>query len=142
MTPETAELIRPREDLAYSFDGVWHATPNNVARSRRALLASLRDEELSEELLDAIGAAVTEVTTNTVYHAYVGRRIGQFRITATVGPHEVNVSVDDDGCGFDAETTPSAGGGLALVASVAAHVVTTSRQDSGTVTAMCFERPR
>src|SRR5688572_11149197 len=121
---------------------MWHATPNNVARSRRALLASLREEELSEEILDAIGVAVTEVTTNTVYHAYVGRRIGQFRITATISPHEVNVSVDDDGCGFDTETARSAGRGRALVASVAAHVVTSSRQDGGTVTAMRFDRPR
>ena len=91
----------------YTFDGLWHATPNNVARSRRALLASLREEELSEEILDSIGVAVTEVTTNTVYHAYVGRRIGQFRITATIRSHEVNVSVDDDGCGFDTETAGS-----------------------------------
>ena len=116
--------------------------PNNIARSRRALLASLGGEELSEEILDSIGVAVTEVTTNTVYHAYVGRRVGEFRITATIRRHEVNVSVDDDGCGFDTETARSAGSGLALVASVAAHVVTSGRQDSGTVTAMCFERPR
>ena len=142
MPPETADLIIPREDRACAYDGSWHATPNNVARSRRALLASLREEELSEEILDSIGVAVTEVTTNTVYHAYVGRRVGQFRMTATIRSHEVNVSVEDDGCGFDSETARSTGRGLALVASVAAHVVTSSRQDSGTVTAMCFERPR
>jgi two-component sensor histidine kinase len=141
VTPETAQLIRSREDRVGIFDGSWHATPNNVARSRRALLASLREAELSAEILDSIGVAVTEVTTNTVYHAYVGRRIGQFRMTATIRRHEVNVSVEDDGCGFDSEADRPAGGGLALVASVAAHVVTSSRQE-GTVTAMCFERPR
>lgn len=142
MTPETAQLIRPHEDLTYTFDRSWHATPNNVARSRRALLASLCEAGLSEPTLDAIGVAVTEVTTNSVYHAYVGRRIGQFRITATVRPHEVDLSVEDDGCGFDVETAPPAGRGLALAASVAAHVVTTSRQDGGTVTTMCFQRLR
>jgi two-component sensor histidine kinase len=141
VTPETAELIRPPEDLGCTFDGLWHATPNNVARSCRALLSRLGEEGLSEEILDAIGVAVTAVTTNTSYHAYVGRRIGQFRITATISPHEVTVSVDDDGCGFDADTASPAGGGLALVASVAADVVTSSRQDSGTLTAMCFKRP-
>lgn len=141
MTPETAQLIRPR-DLGCTFGGSWNATPNNVARSRRVLLASLREAELSEEILDAVSVAVTEVTTNTVYHAYVGRRIGQFRITATIRADEVKVSVEDDGCGFDSEAAPSAGRGLALVASAAAHVVTSSRQDGGSVTAMCFERPR
>lgn len=140
MTFDAAPLIHPHDDLVRVFDRPWHATPNNVARSCRALLASLREEGLAEPILDAIGAAVTEVTTNTVYHAYVGRRIGQFRITATIETDEVKVSVDDDGSGFDDEAAVSEGRGLSLVASVAQRIERSSRRGSGTFTTMWFER--
>ena len=140
VTLDTAPLIRPAEDRACVFDRTWHATPTNVARSCRALLASLREEGLAEPTLDAIGAAVTEVATNTVYHAYVGRRIGQFRITATIESDEIKVSVDDDGSGFDEEAAVSEGRGLALIASVAKRIETSSRLGSGTLTTMWFER--
>ena len=41
VTPETSELIRPRDDRVCTFDRLWHATPNNIARSRRALSRAL-----------------------------------------------------------------------------------------------------
>ena len=138
MTPETAQLVDPREDVASAFGGSWPATPNNVGRACRALLASLREEEPSERVLDAIGLAVTEAATNSVYHAYVARRVGQFRITATIGADEITVTVEDDGAGFDDEAV--VGRGLALIASTAARVERTSRPGSGTVTAMTFDR--
>ena len=140
MTPETAQLIRPAADPVPDFSGAWHATPNNVARSRRALLASLQDEELAEATLDAIGAAVAEVTTNSVYHAYAGRRVGQFRIAATVGDDEIKVRVEDDGTGYDDTAGPLVGRGLPNVASLATRVETASRPGSGTVTTMWFDR--
>lgn len=136
MTPETAQLIRPDEDLVAAFDGSWHATPNNVARSRRALLGTLRDAGVAEPTLDAIGMAVAEVATNTVYHAYVGRRIGQFRITAALDAGEVTVAVEDDGSGFE----DAAGRGLALVASLASRVEAGARSGGGTRTTMWFDR--
>ena len=140
VTPETAQLIRPADSLVPAFAGAWHATPNNVARSRRALLASLQDEELGEQTLDAIGAAVSEVTTNSVYHAYAGRRVGQFRIAATVEDDAIKVRVEDDGTGYDDEAGPPAGRGLPNVASLAARVETSTGRGSGTVTTMWFDR--
>lgn len=141
MTPETAQLI-PREAAAVCvFERSWHATPNNVSRSRRALLATLREEELAEPVLDTIGLAVAAVTTNTVYHGYVGRRIGQFQITAAAEADAIKVTVEDDGCGFEnADAAPNAGRGLGLVASLTKHVETTSRPGGGTVTTMWFAR--
>ena len=138
MTPETAQLVDPREDVTSAFGGSWHATPNNVGRACRALLASLRDEEPSERVLDAIGQAVTEAATNSVYHAYVARRVGQFRITATIDADEIHVTVEDDGAGFDDEGV--VGRGLSRIASAATRVQRTSRPGSGTVTAMWFDR--
>jgi len=41
VTPETAQLIHPIEGVPCAFDRSWLATPNNVSRSRRTLLASL-----------------------------------------------------------------------------------------------------
>lgn len=140
MTPETAQLIDARENLVGAFDRSWHATPNNVARSCRSLLSSLREAGLAVRTLDAIGAAVAEAATNSVYHAYVGRRVGQFRITATVETDEVKVSVEDDGSGFDGEAAVPAGGGLARIAAVAARIETCSPRGSGTLTTMWFAR--
>lgn len=139
VTPETAQLI-PREAAVCVFERSWHATPNNVSRSRRALLATLREEELAEPVLDTIGLAVAAVTTNTVYHGYVGRRIGQFQITAATEADAIKVTVEDDGCGFDEQTAPVSGRGRGLVASLANHVETTSRSGGGTVTTMWFAR--
>ena len=141
MTPETAQLIRPTEPEACTFDRSWHAMPNNVGRSRRDLLTRLREEAVDDRVLDAIGAAVAEVTTNTVYHAYVGRRIGQFRITATIEADGVKVTVEDDGTGYAEDASTRAGRGLTLVASVADRVETSSR-GSGTLTTMWFGTPR
>ena len=140
MTPELAQLIGPRESAVCLFERSWHATPNNVSRSRRILLECLRQEGLAEPVLDAIGAALTEVTTNSVYHAYVGRRIGQFQITTAVLDGEVKVSVEDDGCGFDTDAAPR-GRGLALVASLTERVETSSRPGS-TLTTLWFALAR
>jgi anti-sigma regulatory factor (Ser/Thr protein kinase) len=143
VTPETAQLIPPREAAVCVFERSWHATPNNVSRSRRALLATLREEDLAEPVLDAIGLAVAAVTTNTVYHGYVGRRIGQFQITAATEADAIKVTVEDDGCGFETpEAAPNAGRGLGLVASLAERVETSSRSGGGTVTTMWFARTR
>ena len=143
MTPETAQLIRPGEGVVYAFDKSWVATPNNVARSRRALLASLRSEGLDDEqVLEAIGEAVTEATTNTVYHAYVGRRIGQFQVTATIRPEAIEIRVADDGSGFEERPAPVTGRGLARIAAVVARLETDSVRDSGTRTTMWFDRAR
>ena len=138
VTPETAQLIRPHEAVEGAFDQSWSATPNNVSRSRRALVASLAEAGVAEPTVESIAAAVTELATNTVFHAYVGRRIGQFRITATVERDEVKIAVEDDGCGFDQNAQP-AGHGLAVVASLADRVETV-RRESGTLTTLWFER--
>ena len=140
MTPETAQLIGPREELACVFDGAWPAMPNNVTRACRALLASLRAEDLGEQTVDAIGVAVTEAATNSVYHAYVGRRVGQFRISATIEADAIRVSVEDDGAGFDDAAGAPAGRGVSLIASVADRIETSSRRGSGALTTMWFGR--
>jgi anti-sigma regulatory factor (Ser/Thr protein kinase) len=142
VTPETAQLIRPAEPVDRIFDRSWHAMPNNVGRARRDLLAKLREEGVDEQILDAVSAAVTEVATNTVYHAYVGRRIGQFRVTAAIEGGAVKVSVADDGSGFAADGATRAGHGLALVASVADRVETGTADGGGTLTTMWFASPR
>ena len=112
--------------------------PNNVARSRRDLLARLGAEEPSAAILDAIGTAVAEAATNAVYHAYVGRRIGQFQIVAEILDEQIAVTVEDDGCGFDADTP--AGRGLLLVAQLSDCVETSGRHGGGTRTALSFAR--
>ena len=123
------------------LDQSWHAMPNNVVRSRRVLLERLRVAEASDVILDAIGATVTEATTNVVYHAYVGRRIGQFRITARVLSDEISITVEDDGCGFDDAAIP-AGSGLPLIAALTDRVETSRSPRGGTRTAMSFLRDR
>jgi anti-sigma regulatory factor (Ser/Thr protein kinase) len=138
VTPETAQLIPDGRPAGRAYARSWHAMPNNVVRSRRALLANLRDEHVAEPILDAIGMAVAEVTTNTVYHAYVGRHIGQFQIKATIDAGEITVSVEDDGSGFDNETIEPVGRGLTLVASLADRVETSRRGCGGTLTTMWF----
>jgi anti-sigma regulatory factor (Ser/Thr protein kinase) len=121
------------------LDQSWHAVPNNVTRSRLVLLERLRVAEPSDVILDAIAATVAEATTNVVYHAYVGRRIGQFRITARILAGEISITVEDDGCGFDDAVTP-AGSGRPLIAALTDRVETSRRPRGGTRTAMSFLR--
>jgi two-component sensor histidine kinase len=118
------------------FSRAWPAMPNNIGRARRALLEHLAPSGLSEPRRDAIAAAVTEVMTNSVYHAFVGRRIGQFRTTVEISDGEIVVTIDDDGGGFDAGSPPSRG--LLLVEALADRVETASHADAGTHTAIWF----
>ena len=141
MTFDTAQISPPASDTCV-FDQSWHATPNNVVRSCRVLLERLRAEEPSDTVLEPIGEAVTEAATNAVYHAYVGRRIGQFQITARILTDQIAVTVEDDGCGFDIGTGAAAGRGLPRIAELADRVETSSRAGGGTVTAMWFNRDR
>jgi anti-sigma regulatory factor (Ser/Thr protein kinase) len=131
----------PRVSGTVVLDQSWHATPNNVTRSRRLLLERLRVAEPSDVIADAIGASVTEATTNVVYHAYVGRRIGQFRITARVLSDEISITIEDDGCGFDEAATP-AGSGRPLITALTDRVETSRPPRGGTRTAMSFLRDR
>jgi anti-sigma regulatory factor (Ser/Thr protein kinase) len=124
---------------AYAFEGAWPATPNNMTRALRAVLKHFAHAVTDASTLDAVGAAVGEAVTNSVYHAYVGQRIGRFRITAEILTDELAVTVEDDGCGFDPESVLP-GAGLPLIAAFALRVETTERSGGGMRTAMWFPR--
>ena len=130
--------LAPEPSRSYDFDRSWQATPSNANRARTALLAHLASAA-DGLTLDAIGGAVTEAATNSAYHAFVGRRVGHFRITAEILPEELAITVEDDGCGFDPAAV-KAGAGLQLITAFARQVVTTARPHGGTRTAMVFAR--
>ena len=123
------------------FEGAWHAMPTNVARSRRELVARLRDFGIGDEALESIGIAVAEATNNVVYHAYVGQQLGRFHVAATALPGEIVVSVEDAGCGFDpADDRLRLGRGLARIASLAHQVETVRLPSRGMRVTMTFRR--
>jgi len=83
-----------------------------------------------------LGLVVSEVLTNAMRHAFVGRDAGNITVDAMVEEGELTVSISDDGVGM----APRAGGGglgsriiRSLAAQLAARIDVESETGAGTV---------
>ena len=94
----------------------------------------------------AVGLAVSEMVTNVVIHAYVGREPGRVSVRCQGDAERITVEVADDGVGVaPRDDSPGVGHGLALVGGLANTLeVAAEPGDRGTVVTMSFvagERP-
>ncbi len=94
----------------------------------------------------AVELAVSEMVTNVVIHAYVGREPGRVSVRCEGDAERITVEVADDGVGVaPRDDSPGVGHGLALVGGLADTLeVASGPGDRGTVVTMSFvagERP-
>jgi two-component sensor histidine kinase len=71
------------------------------------------DEVIGPEMAVPLGLLVTEAITNAYKHAFQGRRDGRIEVLVTrESDSHLNVTVRDNGSGFDPAAPPESGGGL------------------------------
>jgi hypothetical protein len=88
----------------------------------------------------AVQLAVSEMVTNAVLHAYVGREPGPVSVRCRGDAERMIVEVADEGVGVAARRdSPGVGHGLSVVGALAHTLVVASRSDGpGTVVTMSF----
>ena len=107
---------------------------------RRQAAAFAAAAGASPQLMHAVALGVSEVVTNAVLHAYVGRESGPVTVTCRAEDDRIVVEVSDEGRGIDARTdSPGVGHGLAAVGAVVQELHIRARPGGpGTVVTMSF----
>jgi serine/threonine-protein kinase RsbW len=116
------------------------AVPGTVGHMRRRAAAFASAAGASKEMTDAVALTVSEIVTNAVMHAYVGREPGLVSVHCRTDGGRLTVQVTDEGSGVTArDDSPGIGHGLATVGALAQTLEITSKPDgSGTVVMMSF----
>jgi anti-sigma regulatory factor (Ser/Thr protein kinase) len=94
-----------------------------------------------DDMTHAVEIAVSEIVTNAVLHAYVGRdEPGSVSVRCESDGERVTIVVRDDGVGLSArDDSPGVGHGMVLVGGLAQTLDVTAGPDgSGTVVTMSF----
>jgi serine/threonine-protein kinase RsbW len=104
--------------------------------ARLALAGIARQVAMSEAVLADLKLAVTEACGNAVRHAYPAEG-GTVRVVYEVGPHAIEITVEDDGPGlavddlpedpFAGEDPAESGMGLAIIRAVTDELAVTPR---------------
>lgn len=123
-------------------DAAWSlpAVPSSVGQIRRRAAAFAAETGAPDGMSGAVALAVSEIVTNAVVHAYVGREPGMVTVHCRTDGERLIVRVADEGGGIAArDDSPGVGHGLATVgALVHALEITANPEGSGTVVTMSF----
>ena len=115
----------------------------SVGQLRRRATAYAVAAGASEDVLHAIGLAVSETVTNAVVHAYIGMDTGSVGVRCRGDGEQMTIEVTDDGVGIAVRRdSPGIGQGLALVGAVVRTLDVGPRPDGpGTIVTMTFGAP-
>lgn len=119
---------------------VLPARAENVIVVRQAIAGLGEALGMPEQRIDDLKTVITEACNNVVVHAYNGVP-GPLEVTASSGDNEVEVTVSDEGMGFQpraSEIGSTLGLGLPLIASLSNSFEITGRPGVGTSTKVRF----
>ena len=113
---------------------------SSVGSMRRRATAFVQAVGASQDLTQAVELAVSELVTNAVIHAYVGREPGPVSVRCQGDAERIVIEVIDEGVGVAARPdSPGVGHGLALVGALAQTLEVAARADGpGTIVTMSF----
>ena len=103
------------------------AKPEYITLCRLALTGLARVREIDEDSMADLKLALTEAVSNSVRHAYGAGAGGSVEVVYELQPDRVDISVVDDGEGFDPDEAPSFDGaelsegglGIAIIKTIA-----------------------
>jgi anti-sigma regulatory factor (Ser/Thr protein kinase) len=125
-------------DTLESLSTCYPAVVESVPQVRHRLAALAASAGASDELLDRVRLAVSEVVTNAVEHAYRSRA-GDIQVTAAMVGDTLSVLVADDGCGLGgSHASRGLGIGLAVAAQMSDDFTVASRSSGGVEVRMGF----
>jgi anti-anti-sigma factor len=142
--PPAAHAHGAPEDApsAGRFVETYPAVPESVSIIRHALSRWARELGVREEVISALGLAVSEATTNAVVHAYADLPDpgdGTVAVDAEVAEQLLSVTVADEGRGMKPRPdSPGLGLGLPLIAQMAASFEVHEGPAGGTEVRMSF----
>jgi len=127
---------------AIGSDAAWElpAVPSSVGAMRHHATAFAMAAGAPQSVTNAVELAVSEMVTNVVIHAYVGREPGHVSVRCQGDAERITVEVADDGVGVaPRDDSPGVGHGLALVGGLADTLeVASGPGGRGTVVTMSF----
>jgi anti-sigma regulatory factor (Ser/Thr protein kinase) len=127
---------------ATGSDAAWElpAVPSSVSAMRRRAAGFATAAGAPDNVADAVELAVSELVTNVVLHAYVGREPGPVSVRCRADGERLTFTVADDGVGVaPRDDSPGVGHGLALVGGLADTLdVAPGTGGRGTVVTMSF----
>jgi serine/threonine-protein kinase RsbW len=133
---------------AIGSDAAWElpAVPPSVAAMRHHAASFAVAAGAPETMVYAVELAVSELVTNVVLHAYVGREPGSVSVRCQGDGGRIAMEVADDGVGVaPRDDSPGVGHGLALVGGLADTLeIAPGPGGRGTVVTLSFageERP-
>ena len=120
VSPLASSTVR----AAIGSDAAWElpAVPPTVAAMRHHVASFAAAAGAPETMAYAVELAVSELVTNVVLHAYVGREPGRVSVSCQGDGVRITIEVADEGVGVaPRDDSPGVGHGLALVGGLAAH---------------------
>ena len=81
-------------------------TPYNVANVWSRILSEIEANDFSEDDVFAVHLALEEAFANAVEHGNKAAKKEEIKIDYSVGPEKVEISVTDQGGGFDPNSVP------------------------------------
>ena len=87
-----------------------------ITRTRRVVSGYLEDLGVDAEVRDDVALAIAEACTNVLLHAFPGRAVESFRLSAEVEGAELSLVIEDTGVGLPAERVEDAGEVIDLTA--------------------------
>ena len=79
-----------------------------ITRTRRVVAGYLDDLGIDPEVRDDVALAIAEACTNVMLHAFPGRSMECFRLSAEVDGGEVRLVIEDTGIGLPSERVSAA----------------------------------
>lgn len=108
---ENQEKMSIREYLPPLLDEIIGLFPNSTMVK---IEEKIDDFELNVNVLSPLGIIVNELITNSMKHAFTGRKQGKIIVTASLKDKNVNLVVEDDGNGIPESVDPGSTGGFGL----------------------------
>lgn len=101
------------------LDGYLSLLVGNIARGADEnvkFVRQLSPAVIDRDLAQPLGLVVNEVVSNAIKHAFRGRETGTITITLKlIEPGRAELTIHDDGAGFDAQAAPGSGMGSRLI---------------------------
>jgi serine/threonine-protein kinase RsbW len=138
--PQAASTITQTRE----FSGLYPADPPSVSRIRHELVDYAREHGVRDEVVSAVGLAVSEATTNAVVHAYADQdEPGTLAIEAGFEDDLLWVTVSDTGRGMKPRPdSPGLGLGLPLISQMTQSFEVHQPPGGGTLLCMRFDAQR
>ena len=138
--PAPAVALQPREGAAQRYGEVYPAEPASVSAIRHTLQDWARALGVRQEVISAVGLAVSEAATNAVVHAYADQPSGgTVAVEAGVEDEVLWVTVCDQGRGMRPRPdSPGLGLGLPLIAQMTEAFEVHEAEAGGTEVRMRF----